>query len=144
MTVTGESTGRGGGRRTERVNKLKRSEQVNKLKGGVPPPLGRVVLVAILLVAAVLRLAALDRAPPGPSYDELQNARLSERVLEGRWAIYYAENFGQEPLYPTLAALAVWLFGWSVSTLRLPGALAGLLFVLVVYRVGRRLHTERA
>jgi 4-amino-4-deoxy-L-arabinose transferase-like glycosyltransferase len=117
---------------------------VNKLKGGVPPPLGRIVLLAILLVAAVLRLAALDRAPPGPSYDELQNARLSERVLEGRWAIYYAENFGQEPLYPALAALAVRLFGWSVSALRLPGALAGILSVIVVYRVGRRLHTERA
>jgi len=101
-------------------------------------------LAAILLVAAVLRLVALDRVPPGPSYDELQNARLSARVLEGQWAIYYAENFGQESLYPSLAALAVRLFGWDLIALRLPGALAGLLSVIVVYLVGRRLHVERA
>jgi hypothetical protein len=101
-------------------------------------------LAAVLLVAAVLRLVALDGVPPGPSYDELQNARLSERVLKGQWAIYYAENFGQEPLYPALAALAVRLFGWNLIALRLPGALAGLLSVLLVYWVGRRLGTKRA
>ncbi|MGC9335458.1 MAG: ArnT family glycosyltransferase, partial [Anaerolineae bacterium] len=103
----------------------------------------RVALVAILLVAALLRFGALDRIPPGPSYDELQNARLSARVLEGEWAIYFAENFGQEPLYPALAALAVRLCGWNVVALRLPGAVAGLLSVLVVYWVGRKLATER-
>jgi 4-amino-4-deoxy-L-arabinose transferase-like glycosyltransferase len=102
-----------------------------------------VALASILLVATVLRFVALDRVPPGPSYDELQNARLSARVLEGEWALYFAENFGQEPLYPTLAALTVRLFGWNMVALRIPAALAGLLSVLVVYLVGRRLDTER-
>jgi hypothetical protein len=64
-------------------------------------------------------------------------------VLEGEWAIYFAENFGQEPLYPTLAAFAVRLFGWNMVALRIAGALAGLISVLAVYWVGRRLGTER-
>ncbi|RLC61729.1 MAG: hypothetical protein DRI80_08075, partial [Chloroflexota bacterium] len=102
------------------------------------------VLVALLLVGAALRLVALGDVPPGPGYDELQNARLSERVLAGEWAIYFAENFGQEPLYPTLAALAVRLLGWSVFVLRLPGALGGLLSVLTLYLAGRRLAGRRA
>nr|HID13500.1 hypothetical protein [Anaerolineae bacterium] len=100
-------------------------------------------LVALLLVGAALRLVALGDVPPGPGYDELQNARLSERVLAGEWAIYFPENFGQEPLYPTLAALAVRLLGWSVFVLRLPGALAGVLSMLALYLAGRRLAGRR-
>ncbi|HEY74488.1 MAG: hypothetical protein B6I35_10350 [Anaerolineaceae bacterium 4572_32.2] len=101
-------------------------------------------LVAILLVAATLRLVALSDAPPGPGYDELQNSLLVERVLEGEWAIYFPENFGQESVYPTLAALAVRLLGWNVFALRLPGALAGVLSVLALYLAGRRLANRRA
>ena len=104
---------------------------------------GWAVMVLLLLVAAVLRLVALGQVPPGPSYDELQNARLSERVLAGRWAIYFPENFGQESLYPTLAAIAVRLLGWSVTALRLPGALGGVLSVLMLHLVGRRMAGRR-
>ncbi len=100
-------------------------------------------LVALLLVGAALRLVALDDVPPGLNYDELENSRLSERVLAGEWAIYFPENFGQESLYPTLAALAVRLLGWSVFALRLPGALAGVLSVLLLYLAGRRLADRR-
>jgi 4-amino-4-deoxy-L-arabinose transferase-like glycosyltransferase len=97
------------------------------------------VLGVVLLVAAVLRLTVLDGIPPGPGYDELQDARLSERVLAGEWAIYYSENFGQEPLYPALAALSVHLLGWSVTALRLPGALLGLVSVVAVYLIAKQL-----
>ena len=101
-------------------------------------------LVALLLIGTALRLVALGDVPPGPGYDELQNVCLSERVLAGEWAIYFPENFGQESLYPTLAALAVRLLGWSVSVLRLPGALGGASSVLVLYLAGRRLAGWRA
>lgn len=100
-------------------------------------------LLVLLLVGAILRLIALGDVPPGPGYDELENARLSERILAGEWAIYFPDNFGQESVYPTLAALAVRLLGWSVSALRLPGALAGLLSVLALYLAGRRLAGRR-
>jgi 4-amino-4-deoxy-L-arabinose transferase-like glycosyltransferase len=102
-----------------------------------------VLVAALLLLAALLRLVALGDIPPGPGYDELQDARLSERVLAGEWAIYYAENFGQEPLYPALAALSVRLLGWSVIALRLPGALLGVVTVLALYLVARRLAGRR-
>jgi 4-amino-4-deoxy-L-arabinose transferase-like glycosyltransferase len=101
-------------------------------------------LVGLLLIGAALRLVALGDVPVGPGYDELENTRLSERVLEGEWAIYFPENFGQESLYPTLAALAVRLLGWSVSVVRLPGALGGVLSVLALYLAGRRLAGRRA
>jgi 4-amino-4-deoxy-L-arabinose transferase-like glycosyltransferase len=101
-------------------------------------------LIAILLAAATLRLAALGDVPPGPGYDELQNARLAERVLAGRWAIYFPENHGQEPIYPMLEALAVRALGWSVFSIRLPAALLGVLSTVVLYLVGRRLAGPRA
>ena len=97
----------------------------------------RWVLVVVLLVGAVLRLVALGDVPPGPGYDELENVRLSERVLAGEWAIYFPDNFGQESLYPTLAALAVRLLGWSVPVLRLPGALAGVLSAWLAWGILR-------
>lgn len=100
--------------------------------------------VAILLVAAILRLAALSDVPPGSGYDELQNARLAERVLAGRWAIYFPENHGQEPLYPMLEALAVRLLGWSVFAIRLPAALLGVFSVLALCLAGRKLAGPRA
>ena len=102
------------------------------------------MLVAILLVAAVLRLVGLSDVPPGPGYDELQNARLAEKVLAGQWAIYFSENHGQEPLYPMLEALAVRLLGWSVFSIRLPAALLGVLSTLTLYLVGRKLAGSRA
>jgi 4-amino-4-deoxy-L-arabinose transferase-like glycosyltransferase len=101
-------------------------------------------LVAILLVAAILRLAALSDVPPGPGYDELQNTRLAERVLANQLAIYFPENHGQEPLYPMLEALAVRLLGRSVFAIRLPAALLGVLSVLALYLVGRKLASLRA
>lgn len=100
--------------------------------------------IAVLLLAAALRLGALDCVPPGPSYDELQNARLSERILAGEWAIYFPDNFGQESLYPTLAAFAVRWLGWSIWALRLPAALWGVLSVLALYLVGKKLAGRRA
>lgn len=102
------------------------------------------VLAVLLLLGTALRLVALGDVPPGPGYDELQNAHLSERVLAGEWAIYFPENFGQESLYPTLAALAVRLLGWSVFALRLPGALGGAFSVLALWLAGRRLAGRRA
>ncbi len=101
-------------------------------------------LVAVLLVAAVLRLVALDVVPPGPGYDELQNARLAARVLVGRLAIYFPENHGQEPLYPLLEALTVRVLGRSVLSIRLPGALAGVLATLALHLAGRQLAGQRA
>ena len=101
------------------------------------------VLIVLLLVGVAMRLVALDDVPPGLGYDELENARLSERVLAGKWAIYFPENFGQESLYPTLAALTVRLLGWNVFALRFPGAVAGALSVLALYLAGRRLADRR-
>ncbi len=101
-------------------------------------------LVAVLLAAATLRLVALSDVPPGPGYDELQDARLAERVLADRWAIYFPENHGQEPLYPMLEALAVRALDWSVFSIRLPAALLGVLSVLALHLVGRKLAGPRA
>jgi 4-amino-4-deoxy-L-arabinose transferase-like glycosyltransferase len=100
-------------------------------------------LVVLLMTAAALRLVALSDVPPGPGYDELQNARLAERVLEGRWAVYFPENHGQEPLYPMLEALAARLLGWSVFSIRLPAALLGILSVLALHLAGRKLAGPR-
>jgi len=119
------------------------------IKSVLAPSASRVVrsewaiLVAILLVAAVLRLAALGDVPPGLGYDELQDARLSEHILAGKWAIYFPDNSGTEPLYPALGAFSVRLLGWSVIALRLPAALLGILAVWALYLAARELAGRR-
>jgi 4-amino-4-deoxy-L-arabinose transferase-like glycosyltransferase len=110
----------------------------------IPRRWGLWTLLVILLAAAALRLVALIDVPPGPGYDELQNTRLAERVLAGRWAIYFPENHGQEPLYPMLEALTVRLLGWSVFSIRLSAVLLGVFSVLALYLVSRKLAGPRA
>lgn len=103
----------------------------------------RIALAGVLLAATALRFIALGQVPPGPSYDELQNARLTERVLANQWSIYFPDNFGQESLYPALTSVVVRVLGWSVVSLRVSGALAGVLAVAMVYLVGSELINRR-
>jgi len=106
------------------------------------------LLTAILLVAAALRIIALPAAPPGLHQDEAANAWNAWCLLKtgldqtGKpWPIMYLHAFGENrsALYMYTLLPFQWLGGLNVWTTRLPAAVSGVLTVLLLYWIGARL-----
>ena len=95
------------------------------------------VFAGLLLVAAVFRLYALDRVPPGLFDDEATNGLDILAVLAGERPIFFEANNGREPLFIYLQAVSVALFGRSAFALRLPAALVGVATVGSLYVLAR-------
>ncbi|MGD8856485.1 MAG: hypothetical protein PVG33_09175, partial [Chloroflexota bacterium] len=71
------------------------------------PRLRRTILPLALLtlLAFFLRVWQLDKAPPGWRDDELINSLvISQKVIDGDWAVYYPDASGHEALYHILNA----------------------------------------
>jgi 4-amino-4-deoxy-L-arabinose transferase-like glycosyltransferase len=100
----------------------------------------RLSLLAIILLAFLLRTWDLDRLPPGLFFDEAYNAIDASQVIDGvARPIFFAGNNGREPLFIYLQSLAVALFGASSYSLRIVAAFAGVLTVPVIAVLTRRL-----
>jgi 4-amino-4-deoxy-L-arabinose transferase-like glycosyltransferase len=97
------------------------------------------LVVAIVFLAAFLRLVALDAAPPGLWFDEAANGVDARHILEGDHQIFFADNNGREPLFIYLLAAVYSLADPSIIALRLLPAIIGILTVAAVYPLGRRL-----
>lgn len=96
----------------------------------------RLLPIAVLLLAAVLRFWQLGRVPPGFQFDEAHNAIDAARVLAGQPAIFFPDNGGREPLLVYLQAPWIALLGrdHTVLAIRLTSAFLGILAVAVLYR----------
>jgi 4-amino-4-deoxy-L-arabinose transferase-like glycosyltransferase len=108
------------------------------------PRLYILLMVVVLLMAAALRIVALREAPPGPRFDETFDALMARRILNGERPLYFAENFGEEPLNQYLQAGAFTAFGWNDIALRFPSVAFGLIEVVAVYALGKRTWNRRA
>ncbi len=122
------------------------------------------ILLAIVLLAAALRLYRLDALPPGLYHDEAYNgldalallrgeprplfhevweqvafADKVDTLPHGRFPIFFVGNYGREPLFYYLLALSLALVGTSPLAIRLVPALAGVLVVPAVYWLAREL-----
>ena len=93
---------------------------------------------AILLIAAIFRLAALHDVPPGLSQDEVLDADIATFIRQGRHALFFREGYGHEPLYHYWAAPFQALYGDNVLSVRLPAVYLGLLLVAATMRWARR------
>jgi hypothetical protein len=115
--------------------------QLIRNAGGLDHRLEIVALVAILVVAAFFRMYQLDRVPPGLTHDEAANGHDAAGVLRGVRPLYFATNYGHEPLYCYLVAGVSALSGVNVNeiTLRLTSALCGLGVILGTYTLARRM-----
>lgn len=99
---------------------------------------------AIFLAAFALRVAALNRIPPGLSHDEAYNGVTALQVLNGGpWPVFFEINKGIEPLIIYLEALAFYGFGVGPVQLRLVNVFCGLLAVALVYPLAARLFNRR-
>jgi 4-amino-4-deoxy-L-arabinose transferase-like glycosyltransferase len=117
-------------------------------KAIVPGRWRMVALLAILLLAAGLRLARLNQSPPGMQVDEASNTWNAYCLLKTgrdaagvRWPILYTKSFGANVSTLFLYALIPFqaLGGMNVWTTRLPGALGGVLSVWLLYYIGKSL-----
>lgn len=105
-------------------------------------------LLVTLAVATLLRVPALDRAPPGLHQDEAVNAWNAWCLLHtGRdqfgvsWPIFCMRAIGdfRSTLYTYSQIPFQAVGGLNTWTIRLPAALGGALTVLLSYFIGRRL-----
>jgi 4-amino-4-deoxy-L-arabinose transferase-like glycosyltransferase len=118
-----------------------------------------VILLAILLLAAILRFWRLDSWPPGLHHDEAYNGldalsllnRETFPIFYEGWELYaqdihqnrpiyqttfppfFEGNYGREPLTIYLSTGAIALFGPTPFAVRFVPALAGILAVLATY-----------
>jgi 4-amino-4-deoxy-L-arabinose transferase-like glycosyltransferase len=100
----------------------------------------RWLIVVILLLAWGLRLCCLETIPPGWRDDELVEIyTLSGEVLAGRPAFYFTGASGHEPLYHTVRAGLLALWGINPLTGHLIPIVSGTLAVSLTHRLCRRL-----
>lgn len=112
---------------------------------------GLAVLLAVLLLAGVLRIGRLPHAPPGLNQDEAANAWNAWCLLTtGRdqagnpWPVFYTRALGGNRSTLYLYALLPFqaLGGLNVWTTRLPAAVGGVLTVLLLYWIAARLFNR--
>lgn len=121
-------------------------------------------LLAIVVLAAALRLYRLDVLPPGLYHDEAYNgldalallrgeprplffeaweqiafAGQVETLPHGRFPVFFVGNYGREPLFYYLLALSLAVIGAKPLAIRLVPALTGILLVPAVYWLAREL-----
>jgi 4-amino-4-deoxy-L-arabinose transferase-like glycosyltransferase len=106
----------------------------------------------ILLVAAILRLWRLSDVPPGLNVDEAANgwnAFTLARTLHDQHGVLLpildSAGYGQglSTLLLYVMAPFVGIFGPTSFAIRLPGVIAGVATVALVYCIGRRLFDRR-
>ena len=111
-----------------------------------------VLLAVIVLSATLLRLVNLDQSPPGLNQDEAANAWNAYCLLKTgtdqvgtSWPIFYMRGLGgnRTTLYAYLLLPFQALGGLNIYTTRLPAVIGGVLTVLLIYFVGKRLFDKQ-
>jgi len=100
--------------------------------------------LAVLLLAAFLRLYRLASVPFGWHPDEATKALLARDVLAGKFhPVFFSAFTGREALFVYLEALLFTLLGEGIFAGRLLSALIGILTVALTYATGRELFNRR-
>ena len=101
--------------------------------------------VAVLLLAAALRIWQLDSLPPGLYYDEAGHLLSAQSIgRDGHLPAYFTWGQGNEPLLAYLTAINLAILGPVSWAGRLVTAWAGLLSIASTVRAGRELFPRRA
>jgi 4-amino-4-deoxy-L-arabinose transferase-like glycosyltransferase len=113
------------------------------VRAGVP---AAAPLAAITLVGAVLRLWAFDRVAANPFYDAaVRSMALSwHNFFFGAYEPGAQVSVDKAPADLWLQVASVKLFGFSSTSLRLPEVIAGILAIVLLYDLVRRLFGRRA
>ncbi len=98
-----------------------------------------ILVVALLLIAFGLRTHDLLRVPPGLHNDEVAYAEITETVTQGRLAIFFPENIGNEGLAYYFAAPFMKVLGLNLLAIRLPAAFISMIAACLIWAFTRRL-----
>lgn len=101
-------------------------------------------LLAVTLLAGVLRFYKLGEVPPGFQFDEAFNAIDAEQIWYGNRPLFLPANGGREAFYSYFQALLGTFLGFNVYSLRLASALAGIGAVAATYWLLRTLLRKNA
>ncbi len=105
----------------------------------------KLLLIAILVLAAVSRFVALGHIPPGIYPDEAINGNEGlEAAQTGDFKLFYPANNGREGLWINLTGLAVRYLGASQFGLRFWSAVFGTLAVFLIYLLASEIFSTRA
>ncbi|MEJ2753367.1 MAG: glycosyltransferase family 39 protein, partial [Chloroflexota bacterium] len=100
--------------------------------------------LAILLLAAFLRLYRLANVPFGWHPDEATKALLARDVLAGKYhPVFFSAFTGREALFVYLEALLFALLGEGIFVGRLLSAFVGILTVALTYATAREMFSRR-
>ncbi len=115
-------------------------------KGEGPSLSGRDLTIglAMAILALVVRVVSVDKAPPVLTGDEASSGLSAIRFLEGNANnIFTVGWFSFPALFYALQAVFIALFGRTVQALRYFSALAGSLTVGSVYWLGKEMYDRR-
>src|SRR5512140_3474839 len=99
--------------------------------------------LVIFIIAAALRLIALDTTPPGLQHDEVFHGHDAVTVLLGDRPLYFTSNAGNEPLFIYLMSITIGFFGHTELGIRLAAVICGLLTLAFTYLWIRRAFNQR-
>lgn len=104
-----------------------------------------VLFCLIFVLGAYFRFAQLDAIPLEMTSDHVEKLFDVNDVVNGRRPVFFERNTGREPLQFYFAYLIILLFNTGVThlTLKLTGAIAGVLLLPTMYFLGRELEDER-
>jgi 4-amino-4-deoxy-L-arabinose transferase-like glycosyltransferase len=113
---------------------------------GVAVPLSRLALLFLIVlgIGVYFRFSRLAAIPPEMTSDHVEKLFDVNDILNGRHPVFFVRNTGREPLQFYFAALLIKLFDTGVThfTLKLTGAIAGLLMLPFMYLLGRELEDD--
>jgi DNA-binding beta-propeller fold protein YncE len=101
---------------------------------------GLLLLLLVTVIAAAFRGPYLDRLPPGLAADEAALGLDAVRVLDGGWG---GLSWGGWPIFHLLTIASVAALGQTALAVRLPDAVAGVLFAPALFLLGRQLGGTR-
>jgi len=105
------------------------------------PDYWKLLVVGIFLVSAFFHFYQLNQIPLNMTSDHTEKLLDVSGVLQGNTQIFFSNNGGREPIQFYMAALFIKLFntGLTFFTLKLTMAVAFLLSLIYVYRLGKEL-----
>jgi 4-amino-4-deoxy-L-arabinose transferase-like glycosyltransferase len=103
------------------------------------------LLIFILISATFFRFWKLEEIPPGLYPDVAINGNEAFFCLKnGKFKVFYPENYGREGLMIWLIALSFKIFGVSIFSIKVVPAIIGVLTVLGLYLLAKELfHQEK-
>jgi 4-amino-4-deoxy-L-arabinose transferase-like glycosyltransferase len=103
------------------------------------------LVIGAVLISAFFRFSRLDSVPPEMISDHAEKLLDVQDVLNGQYSIFFTRNTGREPFqfYLTAAMALIFNTGISFMSLKLGTAIAGMVTLYYMYKLGVEVGNRR-